>query len=110
MRLLVVLTYYPFPPRTGSTIFAYNSLKQLSKDHEIDLVCFRPEQVLFDPAEFVKRLVLIVHKKPRGVVLWVRHLLYMMAGVPPSVSAFVSNAMRNKVKELIESYKYDAIL
>jgi glycosyltransferase involved in cell wall biosynthesis len=31
-------------------------------------------------------------------------------GVPPSVSAFVSIEMRDKVKELIESGKYDAIL
>ncbi|MGA2462863.1 MAG: glycosyltransferase [Thermodesulfobacteriota bacterium] len=91
-------------------IVAYNSMKHLSKHHEIDFVCLQPEKGLVDPAEFVERLVLIPHRQPPRFALWMRYLRNMIAGAPPLVSAFVSSAMREKVKELIEFGKYDAIL
>jgi glycosyltransferase involved in cell wall biosynthesis len=110
MKLLAILTCYPFPPRIGSTIFAYNSLKHLSNEHEIDLVSFSPAENYFEPANYVKRLVLVPHKKPHGIALWIRFLLNILKGIPPSVSAFKSCEMREKVNELAGSANYDAVL
>lgn len=43
MRILVISTWYPFPPYNGSRIRAYYLLKELAVAHEVTLVAFRPE-------------------------------------------------------------------
>lgn len=110
MRLLVVMTHYPFPPLVGSTIVAYNSMKHLSKHHSIDFVCLLPMRYLVNPAEFVERLELVPQQKVSRLAMWMRYLLYMLAGVPSSVSAYASNTMKEKVKKIIECGKFDAVL
>jgi glycosyltransferase involved in cell wall biosynthesis len=110
MRILVVMTHYPFPPRVGSTIIAYNSMKCLSKHHIIDLICIKPESSIVESAEFVKRLKIINQRKLPKFAMWIRYLFYMMMGVPPHVSAFVSSTMKEKVKEALRSRNYDVLL
>ena len=110
MRLLVVMTNYPFPPRTGSAIVACNIMKHLSKNHEIDFVCIQPESGMVESAEYLNRLVLIPRRRPSKIALWIRCLLYMMMGVPPAVCEFASNTMSNAVTALIEVGQYNAIL
>ena len=104
------MTHYPFPPLVGSTIVAYNSMKHLSKHHSIDFVCLRPMRELVNPAEFVERLELVTQKKVSRLAMWMRYLLYMLAGVPSSVSAYASNTMKEKVNNIIKCNKFDAIL
>src|SRR5450759_718058 len=110
MRLLVVMTNYPFPPRTGSSIVAYNSMKYLSNRHLIDLVCLLPMEGMVEPAEFVKRAELITHKKVSRLTKWIRYLFCALMGEPSSVSAYASRLMKKKVRSEIESGKFDAIL
>ena len=110
MKVLVVMVNYPFPPRTGSSIVAYNSMKYLSKQHRIDLVCLQPLEDLLEPAVFVERVDLVTQKKISQLAKWVRYLSYMLMGEPPSVSAYASRSMKNKVRSEIEGGKYDAIL
>jgi glycosyltransferase involved in cell wall biosynthesis len=110
MKLLAVMTHYPFPPLVGSTIVAYNSMKHLSKHHSIDLICLLPMRDRVNPAEFVERLELVTQKKVSRLAMWMRYLLYMLAGTPSSVSAYASNAMKDKVSKIIECGKFDAIL
>lgn len=104
------MTHYPFPPLVGSTIVAYNSMKHLSKHHAIDFVCLQPKRSLVHSPEFVERVELVSQRKVSRLVMWMRYVFYMLAGIPSSVSAFASRAMRAKVKEVIESGKFDAIL
>src|SRR5258708_3459261 len=110
MRLLVVMTHYPFPPRSGSEVVAYYTMKHLSKSHSLRFVCLKPEKERFHSAEFVDRVEFVYHKKVSRAGMWLRYLCYMLAGVPSSVSAHVSSAMRRKVQMLIEGGRYDAIL
>lgn len=104
------MTHYPFPPLVGSTIVAYNSMKHLSEHHTIDFVCLQPMRDLVNPAEFVERLELVTQKKVSRFAMWMRYLLYMLAGVPSSVCAYTSKAMKKKVKGVIGGGKFDAIL
>ena len=51
MRVLFLSTWFPYPPDNGSRIRAYNLLKQLARQHEIDLLSFAQDgygQVLGD--------------------------------------------------------------
>lgn len=110
MRLLVVMTNYPFPPRTGSAIVAYNSMKCLSNRHRIDLICLQPLDEIAETAEFIERVELLHQKKKSKLTKWLYYLFKMLKGEPPSVSAFASRAMTKRVRDEIQSVEYDAIL
>ena len=110
MRILVVMTHYPFPPQVGSTIVAYNSMKHLSKHYMVDLICLQPTRRVTDVAEFVKRLELVPQRNVSRFGMWMRYLRGMLAGIPSSVSAFAPKEMKKKVKNAIECGRYDAIL
>ncbi|MDP2830261.1 MAG: glycosyltransferase [Sulfuricellaceae bacterium] len=110
MRLLVVMTHYPFPPLVGSTIVAFNSIKHLSKHHAIDFVCLQPQKSLVNSPKFVERVELVPQRNVSRPIMWWRYLFYMLAGIPSSVSAYASKDMRVKVKDVIFNGKYDAVL
>jgi polysaccharide biosynthesis protein PslH len=110
MRLLVVMSSYPFPPRTGSAIVAYNSLKHLSKKYLIDLVCLRTHEGLNNRSEFVEDLEFVVEKRVPRLIRFLRSILFSLIGAPPSISLYASPSLRKKVKKKISCVAYDAIL
>lgn len=110
MKLLVVMANYPFPPRTGSAIVFFNIIKQLSKRHSINLICLRPMGAFGEPAEFIEKIDLVSKKFIPLIIKRIHSLFNMLVGVPPSVSAFASIAMKKKVRDKINSEKFDAIL
>lgn len=107
MRILVVMTHYPFPAFVGSALVAYNSMKYLSKNHNIDLICLKPIEDDFHPTEFVKNSSLVPRNRMSQTL---RNILGLLVGVPSSVSAFSSGLMKDCVKKTIERGSYDAIL
>lgn len=117
MRLLVVMKSYPFPPRTGSQIVAYNFIKHLSKKHIINLVCLQRlgdktnQNDKVAKAEFVEHLDLLPIKKISSTLKWARSLLfYILKGDSPLISSYTSKQMECKVKTQIENGRFDAIL
>lgn len=110
MRILVVTTNYPFPPLVGSSIVAFNAIKYLSRDNFIDLVCFQSPDQLIEPAQFVKNVILVRRENRLAVATAARYIWHILLGIPPSVAAWRSQAMANKIKELVGHNDYDAIL
>lgn len=110
MRLLVVMANYPFPARTGSAIVAYNCMQLLSRRHHIELVCFQPMDKFDEPLECIDRIELIIKNKLSVFAKWGRYFSHMLIGEPPSVSAYASCDLQNKVREVIQGGKFDAIL
>ena len=110
MKLLVVMTHNPFPPLDGSSVVAFNNMKHLSKRHQIDFICLQSQQDSNCVAEFVEHQEWVSRKVISGLAKWVNYFLYMLKGVPSSVSAFASNELKVAVKRTIESKQYDAIL
>ncbi len=109
MRLLVVMTHYPFPPLAGSAVVAYNSIKILSKHHTIDFICLKPD-TLIQPSEFVKQLTLVPQGNVSSVARRLRDLSYLLSGILRVASRFTFKAMKKTVKEAIRRGNYDAIL
>jgi glycosyltransferase involved in cell wall biosynthesis len=110
VRLLVVVTNYPFPPRTGSALVAYNSLKYLSKQHQIDLAGFQPSDGIPEPVAFVERMDLLPKKQYSKITNIIRYIFYALVGIPPSISSSASGAMKKLVESKLESRHFDAIL
>jgi polysaccharide biosynthesis protein PslH len=110
MRLLVVVSRNPFPPRTGSSIVAYNCMKYLSKSHSLSLVCLQSAKDSVEVPGFAESAEFVYHRQvPRSVRIWQRRF-DKLAGIPSSVSDVQSKAMIVKVREAIERGNFDAIL
>ena len=110
MKVLVVTTQYPFPPKVGSSIVAYNAIKYLAANNSLDLVCFKPSEEKISEPEFVNKTALVGQEKSSGYFSAIRYILNMFSGIPPSVTSLESKAMNDKVEELIKSNEYEAIL
>jgi len=112
MNLLVVMANYPFPPRLGSSIIAFNSIKQLSRSHSIHLVCLgeqRHNDVFLD---FVEKFEFVPKKKLSFFLRLVRQIYYKIAfGIPILPFGWmISQEMKKRVRGMIERNKFDAIL
>jgi glycosyltransferase involved in cell wall biosynthesis len=110
MRLLVVMSHNPFPPRTGSTMVAFNTIKHLSPYHAIDFICLKPPEEPAEPPEFLKTYEFVCQRHVSWFGgIW-RKVFYMLLGVPFSVSKLKSKEMNERVREVIEHGTFDAIL
>jgi len=110
MKLLVVMGAFPFPPKAGCTIIAYNNIRELSKHNSIHLLC---RDVARDPeglSQYVDQIEFVVPEKIPRFVQLCRYVYYMIQGVPSSITACKSREMERRVAMLIEHYEFDAIL
>jgi len=110
MRLLVVMTSYPFPPRVGSAIVAYNNIKEISKKHSVYFICLDFAKEPGDFAEFVEQIEFVRPKKVPRFIKLCQCVFYMLLGIPVFITKHMSRQMRKRVTELIEHDKFDAIL
>ena len=110
MNILVAMTQYPCPPRVGSTIVAYNTIKRLSSRHRVELICFEPNDRDITTDESISRLELVPKKNRSWLSKWTRYLTSMTVGVPSLVSGFHSVAMKVRVQKVLQSREFDAIL
>ena len=110
MKILVITTKYPFPPKVGNSIVAYNNIKYLSKNHILDLLCFEPPRESMESPQFVRRVEFVKREKTSRLIVLMRFILDMLLGISPLVTFFKSEQMEKKVKELIELNEFDAIL
>lgn len=113
MKLLVVMSHYPYPADTGSAIVAYNHIKELSKKHAIHLLSLDIPRTTGDlqdnveHLEFGGRKAVSVFMKKLRRLSW---LIYMFLGVPGVVATNRSCALQAKVALLEERNKYDALI
>lgn len=105
MKILVVMADYPFPPKVGSAIVAYNTIKHLSKKYEIDLICLKPQQENINSSEFANHVELITQKTYSK---FTRNLFFVSNVL--SINAFWSNYVKVRVEKKIKSKDYVAII
>lgn len=110
MKILVVMTQYPFPPRVGSTIVAYNSMKHLSKKHAIDFIGLHQIGSMTNSAEFVDNLELVTQKTSSILTLLIQYARGILTGVPFLTNIIATQHIKEKINEAIKHKKYDAVL
>jgi polysaccharide biosynthesis protein PslH len=110
MRLLVVMPSYPFSPRAGIAIVAYNNIKELSKKHSIYFICFDVAEELKDFAEFTEHTEFVRPKFIPVFIQLVCYVFYALLRIPFLPATCMSHDMRRRVKELMKREKFDAIL
>lgn len=110
MNLLILMSHYPVPPRTGSTIMAYNTIKELAGRHTIDLICFGERPKSDDLEGLVRRIEVVT---PSG---WEKRMqrpiqiLWMLIGTPGWIASRSSWVMKRRVAKILSDNDYDAIV
>jgi glycosyltransferase involved in cell wall biosynthesis len=107
MNLLVVMQRYPWPPRTGGTQVAYNSIKELAKRHSVSMICLERPACEGDLAAVLEDLWF-----PDGAAVVRRSklakLLLMCRGVPSLIWGHASRPMELAVAGCAD--RFDALI
>lgn len=110
MKILMVSSYLPFPLHSGGHIRLYNLIKELSKKHEITLVCEkRDKQTIEDVKQVAKycKKVLTVRRKKQ----WSIKNIFSSGFSSKSflVTGHTSVEMKSILENLLSSEKFDLI-
>jgi Glycosyltransferase len=110
MKLLVVLSRFPYPLEKGDKLRAYNQLKLLSKHHEIYLVALNERKLQQSDIEKVKPFCKELHIV--NLHWWTRlfHIsTFFFKGLPLQCGYFYNNKAQKKIRHLIHRIKPDHI-
>lgn len=120
MKILMITHILPFPPHGGCRIRNFNLIKQAASKHELHLVTFyrkahsKTEQKVAEATAEIKKFCKEVHVYPieaeHNKFKYYSTLLFnLFSGDPYSAAIYHSKSMINKVKEMIDRYKYDVV-
>ena len=110
MKILVVSSFLPYPLFSGGHIRLYNLLKQLSRHHEITLVCEKRKHQTARDVEEVKKIckeVVTIDRKKQ----WSPEVVFQTAisPLPFLLSGHQLPEMKEKIQMLLEKNQYDLI-
>ncbi len=111
MRILVLSTWFPYPPSQGSKLRAYYLIKALSVHHEIALVSFQDCDIAAEHLAHMRTIcsrVEIVEDAPFAKH-WLKLFIGFFTPVPSSIVSGFSRKMKNKVQELVEEWNPDVL-
>lgn len=116
MRVLYVANLIPYPKDNGGKIFTYSTIKSLSENHEVDLVCFYEHE-----DEFVARNALSAYCKNitmlpirvttrENISLMIRKAFRSLFSLKPlAVSKYYTREMELEIKKIIAENNYDYV-
>ena len=111
MKLLVLLSRFPFPLDKGDKLRAFHQLRYLARHHEISLFCLSDEPVMPDGDALVRPLCrggLRVHRLRRPGIA--RNMARALAtGRPLQVGYFHDQNAQREVDQLLRDFRPDHV-
>ena len=111
MKLLVLLSRFPYPLDKGDKLRAYNQLRFLSERHEICLFTLSDEMVTAEAEAAVRPLCrggLVVHRLRRPGIA--RNMAWALAsGLPLQVGYFYDKLAQRQVDGLLRDFRPDHV-
>ncbi len=110
MKILMVSSFLPYPLVNGGNIRLYNLIKQLSKKHEITLVCERRNFQKDSDVEEIKKYckkVLTVRRKKQWSFVNILKTAFSLS--PFLIVGHTSFLMRDKIKKELKDQQFDLI-
>lgn len=110
MNILVVSSYLPFPLTSGGHIRLYNLLKELSKNHELTLVCekrkFQTDEDIQEIKKFCKEIFVVNRLKQ-----WSLETIAKtgFSPYPFLITGHRNNHMKKILKKILVEKKFDLI-
>lgn len=110
MKLLFVTPNLPYPPRSGSALIAYNSIKYLAQHHTIDLISFtfRGNKNLGELTSWCNQIELLDHPPRWEVIL--KMGLGLITDWPLPVSHYAFSKAKKLVNHYINQNNYDVVI
>ena len=110
MKLLVVLSRVPWPLDKGDKLRAYHQIKQLSINHEIELIALNDKDLHKDAlAELSKycQEIHVLNLSKWGIIINI--IKAFLTGKPLQIGYFYNLGVHRKIKNIIQQYKPDHI-
>jgi len=108
MKILVALSRFPFPIEKGDKLRAYYQLKELSRNHELFVVCLTDimpsEEEIAEVKKHCKQLEIIPHVFKTRVLNLIKAFF---SKDPYQVHYFESDLMKNKIANLLTTNNID---
>jgi glycosyltransferase involved in cell wall biosynthesis len=111
-RVLLLSTWFPYPPDQGSKIRAYHLLKALASRYEIAVLSFEDKPILPEWLQEMRRLasvVEVVHRRPFDRPR-LRTALGWLSPMPSAVVAGHSAEMSRRANRLAASWRPDLVM
>lgn len=109
MNILFITPTLPYPPDSGGRIVVYNTIKHLSKGHQITLLSFaQEEQERYIPClkGYCIKIETVSHDNQFSKYGLLRNLF---SSLPYNTSKYYSNAMKMKISEVTEQNSFDMV-
>lgn len=108
MKILVALSRFPYPIDKGDKLRAYYQIRDLSKNHELYVVCLNDKKVSSENYEavskFCKKLVVV---KNLQIFNFLNLLIGLVNTLPFQVNYFRSSKMKRIIHRIIVDEKID---
>jgi len=111
MKILILSTWFPYPPIQGSKIRAYNMIRSLSQEHEVAVISFKDMDVKDEWIEHLHQYckeVIIVDQNPFHYSQF-QTWLGFFSPRPSAVVAGYSAKMAGAVQEFARKWKPDLL-
>ncbi|UKN01647.1 glycosyltransferase [Paracrocinitomix mangrovi] len=110
MRLFVLLSRFPYPLEKGDKLRAFHQIKELSKKHEIHLVCLSDQKVKDEWKKEVQQYCksLNVFELKKGLLYW-NTAKQFFTDKPFQVGYFYQKWIQRKINQLIKDIDPDHI-
>lgn len=110
MKLLVVLSRFPYPLEKGDKLRAYHQIKELSKLHDIYLVCLTDKNVNATQQNELAQFCQEIHVfKLKSVLMYWNTAKQIFTDKPFQVGYFYQFGIQKKINQLVEKIKPDHI-
>lgn len=110
MKILVVSSFLPYPLHSGGHVRLFNLIKELSKTHNIDLVCEKrdsqTESDIKEVRKYCEEVITVERKKQWSVE---NVLKTSVSTYPFLLVGHTSPEMKQKIVSLLNTKKYDVI-
>ncbi|MEI6647763.1 MAG: glycosyltransferase [bacterium] len=108
MKILFVLSAFPFPPKIGRDIVAFNNIRILAQRHQVHLVCNSFRLNLSQDERFADFVYHAPDKTPEPMSLPLHAVSNVMRGLPTLI--YQARWVTKKIREIDKIEKFDAIL
>ena len=116
MNILYMANLIPYPLDGGGKIFTYSTIQALSKDNDVDLVCFYEHEDIKEAKKELSKYCSSIDVLPIKVttrdnmpLMLFKAIQSIFSNMPLGVSKYIIPEMKSLIKKKIEEKKYDCV-
>ena len=116
MNILYIANLIPYPLDSGGKIFTFSTIQALSKNNEIDLLCFYEHEDINAGTEKLREFCYSVDALPIRVttrenmpLMMVKAVKSLFSSNPLGISKYIVPEMKTLIGEKMQTKKYDCV-